>query len=202
MYPVFYGDNLYNAKFAGQICKDLRLPQNLTVLCASKTLSIKPEYQSQKGGSHKISDLTSESDTDVTCNHYGTTFAAYVFNSASDCTATLDYHPEINVLADNVFFSPSDDDDWLNDNLPENPAGIFMDSHHHSGDILAEYGVGGTAVLSHSAFIFNRMVFAQQISALEAYLGDTLIQQVMFDKNALDRLLDKEEDLRTLCITP
>ncbi len=121
-------------------------------------------------------------------------------NSASDCTVTLDEYPDVEVIADNAFFSPSEEDDWLNADLPENPAGIFMDSHNHSGDILAEYGVGGTGVLSHSAFIINRMVFAQQVSALEAYLGDTLVQQVMFSQEAMDRLLDKEEELKDVKI--
>lgn len=152
------------------------------------------------GASDKMSELTSESETEVTCNQCEVTFTAYVQNSASDCTVTLDEYPDVEVIADNAFFSPSEDDDWLNTDLPEHPAGIFMDSHHHSGDILAEYGVGGTGVLSHSAFIINRMVFAQQVSALEAYLGDTLVQQVMFSQEAMDRILDKEEELKDVKI--
>ena len=151
------------------------------------------------GASDKMSELTSEGATEVTCNRCEVTFSAYVQNSKSDCTVTLGEYPDVEVIADTAFFSPSEDD-WLNTNLPEHPAVIFMDSHQHSGDILAEYGVGGTGVLSHSAFIINRMVFAQQVSALEAYLGDTLVQQVMFSHEAMDRILDKEEELKDVKI--
>lgn len=152
------------------------------------------------GASDKMSELTSESETEVTCNHCDVTFSAYVYNSASDCSVTLDDHPSVKVIADNAFFSPSDDEDWLNAALPENPLKIFEHSHHHAGDILAEYGVGGTGVLSHSASIINRMVFAQQVSALEAYLGDTLVQQVMRSSEAMDRLLAKDEQLKDVKI--
>jgi hypothetical protein len=119
---------------------------------------------------------------------------------ASDCTVTLDAYPDVKVIADNAFFSSSEDNDWLNTDLPENPVGVFMNSHHHSGDILAEYGVGGTGVLSHSSFIINRMVFAQQVSALEAYLGDTLVQQVIFSQKAMDRILNEEAELKNVKI--
>ena len=144
--------------------------------------------------------MTSESETEVTCNQCKVTFSAYVQNSASDCTVTLDDYPNGKVIADNAFFSPSDDDDWLNTDLPTNPAKIFLDSYYHAGDILAEYGVGGTGVLSHSAFIINRMVFAQQVSALESYLGDTLVRHVMLSQEVIERLLHREKVLKDVKI--
>lgn len=174
------------AKFTCPICHEV---------ATSKVGVPEPNW----GASDKMSELTSESETEVTCDQCEEAFSAYVQNSASNCTVTLDDYPDVRITADNAFFSPMDDD-WLNSNLPADPASIFWDSYHHSGDILGEYGVGGTGALAHSAFMINRMVFAQQISALEAYLGDTLVKQAMNSKEVMDRLLEKEEELRNVKI--
>jgi hypothetical protein len=78
---------------------------------------------------------------------------------------------------------------WVDYDIPENPFTIFMDSYHHTGDLLAEYG-------SDSGFhLVNRMIFSQQITALEAYLGDTLIKAVLIDREAINRLLTKDAEL-------
>ncbi|MBB4120737.1 hypothetical protein [Martelella radicis] len=64
-----------------------------------------------------------------------------------------------------------------------------MDSYHHTGDLLADHGgVRGNHLV-------NRMVFSQQVTALEAYLGDTLLNEVMSNKEAMQRLIDKDDDL-------
>lgn len=56
-------------------------------------------------------------------------------------------------------------------------------------DLLADHGgVRGDHLV-------NRMIFSQQITALEAYLGDTLLNEVMGDKVAMQRLIDKDADL-------
>lgn len=80
-------------------------------------------------------------------------------------------------------------EDWLDYEAPANPYRVFMDSYHHTGDLLADHG--GV----HGNHLVNRMIFSQQISALEAYLGDTLLNEVMRDKEAIQRLIDKDEDL-------
>ncbi|MGV2981966.1 hypothetical protein ACERNI_17495 [Camelimonas sp. ID_303_24] len=80
-------------------------------------------------------------------------------------------------------------DDWLDYEAPANPYRVFMNSYHQTGDLLADHGgVRGDHIL-------NRMIFSQQITALEAYLGDTLLNEVMSDKEAMQRLIDKDEDL-------
>jgi hypothetical protein len=80
-------------------------------------------------------------------------------------------------------------DDWLDYEAPANPYRVFMDSYHHTGDLLADHGgVRGDHLV-------NRMIFSQQITALEAYLGDTLLNEVMGDKAAMQRLIDKDADL-------
>jgi|SRR5271157_1788796 len=72
---------------------------------------------------------------------------------------------------------------------PYNPFTIFMDSYHHTGDLLADHGKDS------GGHLLNRMVFSHQITALEAYLGDTLMKEVMADKAAMQRLIDQDDDL-------
>ncbi|MCH4561060.1 hypothetical protein [Mesorhizobium jarvisii] len=80
-------------------------------------------------------------------------------------------------------------DDWLDYEASANPYRVFMDSYHHTGDLLADHGG------LRGDHLVNRMIFSQQITALEAYLGDTLLNEVMRDKEAMQRLIDKDEDL-------
>ena len=80
-------------------------------------------------------------------------------------------------------------DDWLDYESSSNPYRVFMSSYHHTGRLLAHHG----SMLGDN--LFNRMVFSQQITALEAYLGDTLLNEVMGDKKAMQRLIDNDDDL-------
>lgn len=78
---------------------------------------------------------------------------------------------------------------WADYDLPDNPFTIFMDSYHHTGDLLADYGNDS------GAHLVNRMIFSQQITALEAYLGDTLTKVVLADKGAMNRLMTNDMEL-------
>ncbi|WP_157201352.1 hypothetical protein [Massilia sp. Root418] len=75
------------------------------------------------------------------------------------------------------------------------PYKVFLNSYYHLGDILAEYGDGGSGILRNSTPVISRMVFCQLIGALEAYLGDTLIRNVIGDKNSFMRLLSLDKEL-------
>lgn len=81
------------------------------------------------------------------------------------------------------------DDEWVDYAVPDNPFTIFMDSYHHTGNILADYGKG------HGESLLNRMVFSHQITALEAYLCDTLINMVMGDPAAIRQLINQDSEL-------
>jgi len=78
---------------------------------------------------------------------------------------------------------------WVDYDIPENPFTIFMDSYHHTGDLLADYGSDS------GVHLVNRMIFSQQVTALEAYLGDTLMKAVLTDKEAINRLLTNDAEL-------
>lgn len=73
-----------------------------------------------------------------------------------------------------AFFSP-EEQDWLEHETRGDPYAFFNESYREAAQVLAEHG--GEA----GAHLVNRMVFAQQVSALEAYLGDTLMHGVTAD---------------------
>jgi hypothetical protein len=80
-------------------------------------------------------------------------------------------------------------DVWADYDLPDNPFTIFMDSYHHTGDLLADYGS------EDGAHLVNRMIFSHQVTALEAYLGDTLTKAVLADRAAMARLMRNDAEL-------
>lgn len=84
---------------------------------------------------------------------------------------------------------PPEPDKWLDYAVPADPFTIFMDSYHHTGVLLADFGK------DHGRDLVNRLVFSQQVTALEAYLGDTLLNKVAADPTATQRLIDKDDDL-------
>lgn len=82
-----------------------------------------------------------------------------------------------------------DPDEWLDYDVPANPFTIFMESYHHTGDLLADVGK------DDGRYLVNRLIFSQQVTALEAYLGDTLLNVVTTDTTAMQRLIDADDEL-------
>jgi hypothetical protein len=80
-------------------------------------------------------------------------------------------------------------DDWVDYPLPDDPFTIFMNSYHHAMQLLADHGK------DYGGYLLNRMVFSHQVTALEAYLGDTLLRAVLGDEAAMDRLMATNTDL-------
>jgi len=146
-----------------------------------------------------LADSISEDDADIECPACGSVFTALVQNSPSHCLVEIYDHPNVKVEADDAAFATSEDpeadQDWLNSSTPADPYGIFRDTCYHLEDVLAEYGEGGRGVLYHSAALINRMTFAQSVSALEAYLGDTLVNAVMKRPEAMRRMVLKDAEL-------
>jgi hypothetical protein len=82
-----------------------------------------------------------------------------------------------------------DPDEWVDYSVPDDPFTIFMNSYHHTGDLLADHGS------DNGGHLVNRMIFSHQITAMEAYLADTLINEIGADADAFQRLIDKDDDL-------
>jgi hypothetical protein len=143
----------------------------------------------------RASDMTAEDDTELTCPDCDTEFSGHVFNQGGHCTITLHNHPDTNVEAGHAFYDGrAEDEPWVDYSVPDDPYAIFMDSYHETGDLLADQGGDGTRLV-------NRMIFSQQVTALEAYLGDTLINGALSDKMTIERLLAEEADLKDTKLT-
>jgi hypothetical protein len=99
-------------------------------------------------------------------------------------------HEVIEDLDYGLLHTRDDSDEWFEPSPPEDPFTFFMNSHHGSGDLLAQ---SGSADGGH---LVNRLVFSHQVTALEAYLGDTLKNEVFGDRQAMQRLLDNDADLK------
>jgi hypothetical protein len=80
-------------------------------------------------------------------------------------------------------------DDWVDYPLPDAPFAVFISSYYYTRDLLADHGK------DHGGYLLNRMVFSHQVTALEAYLGDTLLHAVLGDEAAMDRLMAADTDL-------
>lgn len=80
-------------------------------------------------------------------------------------------------------------EEWLDYDVPANPFKVFMDSYHHTGVLMADIGK------DDGRYLVNRLIFSHQVTALEAYLGDTLLNAVASDAGAMQRLIDGDDEL-------
>ncbi|MGN2432277.1 hypothetical protein [Pseudomonas syringae] len=77
----------------------------------------------------------------------------------------------------------------------------FLSSYSHMTEVLHTYGVGSSALLKSSAPEINKLVLSGLVSAMEAYLANTLITLVADEVDATENLLLKEEKLSSQKIT-
>ncbi|WP_372168529.1 hypothetical protein [Xanthomonas axonopodis] len=82
-----------------------------------------------------------------------------------------------------------DEYDWLNHDAPSDPYIIFINSYRETSDLLTKHGE------AHGTSLLNRMIFSNQITALEAYLCDTLINQIKVNDGSLERLIAEANEL-------
>jgi hypothetical protein len=138
----------------------------------------------------RASDITAEDDIDLQCLKCDNEFSAHVFNSGGDCDIALHDFPDVTINAGLAFYDGPDSDDWDEPEPPENAFSVFLGSHNETSAMLRE----NSMPLSGSNLMF-RMLFAHQISAMEAFLADTAINEVNSKPEAMDRLLKEDKDL-------
>ena len=99
---------------------------------------------------------------------------------------------EIDAPDDFYLYQQYDQDysDWLDFDASDDPFSEYIDSYHHISDLIADYNN------HHSSEIVIRMVFVHHITALEAYLSDTLINYVLENKSAMIKLLKADDEIR------
>lgn len=133
-------------------------------------------------------DLRSKGPISIVCTECNAQLEGYVDANPQKAKFTLIRHPDIRIRATRPAFIERDD--WTEYDPPEYPYAIFIDSLQHTEDLLKDVGGDGTHLV-------NRMVFAHRISALEAYLADTVINTVTTDRDALGVLLTSNQLLAT-----
>lgn len=82
-----------------------------------------------------------------------------------------------------------EDDLWVDYGVPDDPFAVYKDSYYMTGDLIADHGG------DQGDHILNRMVFSHQITAMEAYLGDTLLKNTLDDTAAMSRLMKQDREL-------
>ena len=87
-------------------------------------------------------------------------------------------------------YLPPEDEEWIERTVPNDPATIFKEASQQVAALLEAQGdASGDSLI-------NRLVFAHQVTLLEAYLGDRLIRKVRDDIEMLSRLVENESELR------
>jgi len=83
----------------------------------------------------------------------------------------------------------------------DDPLFEFLSSYSHMTEVLHTYGVGSSGLLKSSAPEINKLVLSGIISAMEAYLANTIMTLVADEVDATENLLLKEENLSSQKIT-
>ncbi|WP_431080401.1 hypothetical protein [Pseudomonas thivervalensis] len=146
-----------------------------------------------------LSDSLSEEEGQMVCDQCGGFFNINIQNSPAGCFIEMVDHPSVEVDADEAPFASDDsqENEWLNNSIPKRPYDIYISNYHHLGDVLAECSGSEAGVFRRSAAVIQRMIFAETISSMEAYLGDTLQQAVLTNAKAKQRLAVKDKELST-----
>jgi hypothetical protein len=144
-----------------------------------------------------LSDSLSEDDGEMECDQCGKFFAINIQNSPAGCFIEMVDHPNVDVDAEEAPFASDDsqENEWLNDFIPQSPYDVYNSNYHHLGEVLSECSGGESGVIRRSAAVIQRMIFAETISSMEAYLGDTLISAVLANPKAMQRLTIRDKDL-------
>ena len=148
-------------------------------------------------GVESTSDIVTDGEATVTCPECKELFLAEVHNYGSGCDVKLVEFPDIRVQADMPFFSPPDPDLWTDEDEapPPDPHTTFEDSYRAAWKLLFDRGE------DNGNHLLNRMIFTHFLTAMEAYLCDTLIKHIRADNDALKALLAKDKNLKEMKFT-
>lgn len=113
----------------------------------------------------------------------------YPVGVENDSSADVGEHEILQDLDYGLRHERPDPEEWMDYVVPTNPFTIFMDSYHHTGDLMADVGK------DDGRHLVNRLVFSHMVTALEAYLGDTLLNVVASDAVAMQQLIDSDDEL-------
>lgn len=132
------------------------------------------------------SDIWSEDSVEVECSNCGKSFCGHLINSAMAVQVILDGVEGL-VRSSEAYY-PNDEDiwvdsGWLTEGSSVNTYDYFQESISETKKLLSVHGE------DNGDSLINKMIFVQSITAMEAYLGDSLIKEVMNDREAIINLL-------------
>jgi predicted RNA-binding Zn-ribbon protein involved in translation (DUF1610 family) len=133
-----------------------------------------PDWTSAEG----LADLTSEGAIYLSCPNCGGEFEGYSYFTHGECTVTFRDFTYQAISADIPHYFPPDDESWILFEPVQKPFDTFQSSVRQLRDISLERNDedGGS--------IFNRMCFAQAISACEEYFEDSFNGQNLDNKES------------------
>lgn len=134
----------------------------------------------------RMSDLYSEGEIELSCSSCETQFYGHVFCTNHGCSAKIEYDPPFEIDGDVPMFGEDPFDSY---DPPSNPYALFVETADRCM-ILASVDIGA----KNDPQFVKRTAFVTLITALEAYLSDTLLTSVRRDKAALINLIDAESD--------
>lgn len=131
----------------------------------------------------------------VQCDDCSAWFDIEINNQDGDITVRLDDYPDVDVYASDAELSDPETEriEWIIDYATE-PHKELEAALLEIERLVREHGT------NTSVTTMNRMLFSQQVAAMEAYLGDTLLNTVMSDDERMAALLAKEEELKEMKI--
>lgn len=143
-------------------------------------------------------------NTVIDCNNCGMRFNATVKKTSYRNEVTLIDHQSVDVFSSELTeLSDSHGTSAGRDNVQatDDPLFEFLSSYSHMTEVLHTYGIGSLGLLKSSAPEINKLVLSGLISAMEAYLADTLITLVAEEIGATENLLLKEDKLSSQKVT-
>ncbi|MBJ6122931.1 hypothetical protein [Sphingomonas mollis] len=130
-----------------------------------------------------------EDQEDVWCEHCNEGYSLSIQNSDGHIGITNDDGRDLKLSASDAYMVEPDDAAW---DLPSDPAVNIIMTLEDVRTVLK-----GTPPSFHTATVL-RMAFIQQFAALEAYLSDTLITEVLNKPGALQRIIVGDRELKEL----
>lgn len=136
-----------------------------------------------------LSELYSEDISHVFCSDCGNEFEVYVYFTHGDCTASFQEFSDATIDVDEPNFWPPQDE-WTDPGKTPDPYAVYNQSYKQLRDLVIKFGEPD----GHS--IINRMIFAQHVSAMEAYLCDTRVNAVSDKRESLLKLISADPALQ------
>lgn len=172
-----------NVKFTCPSCSEL-IVQSVAVP--------EPNYAAEKSR-----DMTVDGEVAIECEHCGEYLEGNVWAGPHHCDIELRKYPNTSVLCDPPGYdSPPEDENWLyNWPTPEHPKEVFEENHRQLLSMIEQQ------VQKDGSSLMNRMVFAQIITFLEAYLCDTLIMGLRNNREFMISFAEKDGSIKQMAVS-